>query len=101
MRFAAMLAAGRIIFTFLFTVTTLTFSFGQKGTVIHERFLAPSIVGNPAGEDAMRRLKWTANFATNMIASHLTALRSLKGIKIDWGRNDAGKHVPVTCLEFS
>ncbi len=45
--------------------------------------------------------KWTANFATNMIESHLTALRSLKAIKIDWGRNDAGRHIPVTCLEFS
>ncbi len=45
--------------------------------------------------------KWTANFATNMIESHLTALRSLKAIKIDWGRNDASRHVPVTCLEFS
>ena len=45
--------------------------------------------------------KWTQNFATHMIESHLTALRSLKAIKIDWGRNDAGRHVPVTCLEFS
>jgi S-formylglutathione hydrolase FrmB len=45
--------------------------------------------------------KWTANFVTNMIESHLTALKSLNAIKIDWGRNDAGRHVPVTCLEFS
>ncbi len=45
--------------------------------------------------------KWTEHFATNMIASHLDALRSLKAIKMDWGRNDAGRHVPVTCLEFS
>lgn len=45
--------------------------------------------------------KWTQNFATSMIDSHLTALRSLKAIKIDWGRNDAGRHVPVTCLQFS
>ena len=45
--------------------------------------------------------KWTENFATNMIESHLNALRSLKAIKIDWGRNDAGRHVPVTCLQFS
>jgi S-formylglutathione hydrolase FrmB len=45
--------------------------------------------------------KWTENFPTNMIASHLNALRSLKAIKIDWGRNDAGRHVPVTCLQFS
>jgi S-formylglutathione hydrolase FrmB len=45
--------------------------------------------------------KWTDNFATTMIAAHLAALRSMKAIKIDWGRNDAGKHVPLTCLEFS
>ena len=45
--------------------------------------------------------KWTANFATNMIESHLDALKSLKAIKLDWGRNDAGKHIPVTCIEFS
>jgi S-formylglutathione hydrolase FrmB len=45
--------------------------------------------------------KWTVNFVTNMITSHLSALKSLRAIKIDWGRNDAGRHVPVTCLEFS
>lgn len=44
---------------------------------------------------------WTANFATNMIETHLAALRSLRAIKMDWGRNDAGRHVPATCLEFS
>ena len=45
--------------------------------------------------------KWTENFATNMIDTHLSALKSLKAIKLDWGRNDAGRHVPVTCLQFS
>lgn len=45
--------------------------------------------------------KWTRNFATNMIDSHLGALKSLRAIKIDWGRNDAGRHVPATCLQFS
>jgi hypothetical protein len=45
--------------------------------------------------------KWTQNFATNMIESHLSALKSLTAIKMDWGRNDAGRHVPVTCLQFS
>ncbi len=45
--------------------------------------------------------KWTANFAIDMIETHLSALKSLKAIKIDWGRNDEGRHVPVTCLEFS
>ncbi len=48
----------KIFIAFLLTVTSLTFSFGQilKGTVIHERFLASSIQGNPAGEEAVRRL---------------------------------------------
>ncbi|MFT3701747.1 MAG: alpha/beta hydrolase-fold protein [Agriterribacter sp.] len=45
--------------------------------------------------------KWTQNFATNMIDAHISALKSLSAIKIDWGRNDAGRHVPVTCLQFS
>ncbi len=45
--------------------------------------------------------KWTRNFATNMIESHVGALKSLRAIKLDWGRNDAGRHVPVTCLQFS
>ncbi|HEY5391553.1 MAG TPA: esterase family protein, partial [Hanamia sp.] len=25
----------------------------------------------------------------------------LRAIKMDWGRNEAGRHVPVTCLQFS
>ena len=45
--------------------------------------------------------KWTQNFATNMIDAHVDALKSLKAIKLDWGRNDAARHVPVTCLQFS
>ena len=48
----------KVTVTLLFTLITLTFSFAQnvKGTVLHERFLASSIQGNPAGEDAVRRL---------------------------------------------
>ena len=44
------------ISAFLLISFTLTFSFGQaqKGTVIHEKFLAASIAGNPANEDALR-----------------------------------------------
>ena len=47
-----------IFATFLVILISLSTTFGQKinGTVIHERFLAPSIQGNPAGEDAMRRV---------------------------------------------
>jgi S-formylglutathione hydrolase FrmB len=39
--------------------------------------------------------KWTEHFVTNMIESHLSALQSLKAIKLDWGRNDEGRHVPL------
>jgi hypothetical protein len=28
-------------------------------------------------------------------------LRSLHALKLDWGRNDDGKHIPATCLQFS
>lgn len=58
-------------------------------------------IGDSLAIDTITVNKWTLNFATNMIESHLSALRSLKAIKIDWGRNDAGRHVPVTCLAFS
>jgi S-formylglutathione hydrolase FrmB len=45
--------------------------------------------------------KWNANLPTAMIDYHVDALKSIKAFKIDWGRNDAGRHTPVTCLEFS
>lgn len=45
--------------------------------------------------------KWEANFPLNMIESHLSALKSLNAIKIDWGRNEENKHIPITCLQFS
>ncbi|MEO6000164.1 MAG: alpha/beta hydrolase-fold protein [Chitinophagaceae bacterium] len=46
------------------------------------------------------REKWEANFPLNMIDTHLQALKSLNALKIDWGRNDEGKHIPATCIEF-
>ncbi|MDQ2863257.1 MAG: esterase family protein, partial [Bacteroidota bacterium] len=46
----------KIVVAFLLTFIIARCSFGQTGTVIHQRFLASSIVGNPGGEDAMRRL---------------------------------------------
>jgi S-formylglutathione hydrolase FrmB len=45
--------------------------------------------------------KWNANLPTKMIEGHLEALKSMKAIKIDWGRNDEGRHIPLTCIEFS
>lgn len=47
------------------------------------------------------KIKWEANFPLNMIESHLTELKSLNAIKIDWGRNDGSKHIPLTCIQFS
>ncbi len=48
----------RIFVISLFILCSSISSFGQcnTGTVIHERFVAPSIKGNPAGENPVRRL---------------------------------------------
>jgi S-formylglutathione hydrolase FrmB len=45
--------------------------------------------------------KWSANLPTLMIEDHLTALKSLHALKLDWGRNDEGRHNLALCLEFS
>lgn len=45
--------------------------------------------------------KWENNLPTKMISSHVNALKSLRAIKLEWGRNDEGKHVPITCINFS
>ncbi|WPV66541.1 alpha/beta hydrolase [Chitinophaga sp. LS1] len=58
-------------------------------------------VNNSLVVDLEVKKKWEENFPTRMIEHHLAALKSLKAIKLDWGRNDENKHVPVTCLEFS
>jgi pimeloyl-ACP methyl ester carboxylesterase len=60
-----------------------------------------SYVGDSLVVDSIVVKKWEANFPTMMIESHVAALKSLNAIKLEWGRNDEGKHVPVTCLEFS
>ncbi len=45
--------------------------------------------------------KWESNFNINMIEDHLSALQSLKAIKIDWGRNEEFSHIPLTNMQFS
>ncbi|QHT66233.1 esterase family protein [Rhodocytophaga rosea] len=45
--------------------------------------------------------KWEANFPVNMIDQHLSALKQLNALKIDWGRNEEFPHIPITCLQFS
>src|SRR5579863_3310765 len=45
-----------ILSIFGFVLSTFSYAQNLKGTVVTERFLASSIVGNPAGENALRRL---------------------------------------------
>jgi S-formylglutathione hydrolase FrmB len=45
--------------------------------------------------------QWSAQLPTLMIEDHLTALKSLNALKMDWGRNDVGRHNPGLCMEFS
>ena len=54
----------------------------------------------PKVNDSIKKI-WENNFPLNMIDSHLSALKSLKGIKIDWGRNEDFPHIPITALAFS
>ena len=44
---------------------------------------------------------WENNFPINMIDTHLLALKSLKALKMDWGRNEDFDHIPQTALAFS
>lgn len=54
----------------------------------------------PIVNDSIKKI-WEDNFPLNMIETHLDALRSLKAIKIDWGRNEEFAHIPLTALKFS
>jgi S-formylglutathione hydrolase FrmB len=45
--------------------------------------------------------KCEANFPINMIEAHIPALKSLSALKIDWGRNEDFKHIPITTMELS
>jgi predicted alpha/beta superfamily hydrolase len=45
--------------------------------------------------------QWEAAFPVNMIDTHLEGLKSLKAIKIDWGRNEQFPHIPATAMQFS
>ncbi len=43
---------------------------------------------------------WEARFPMRMLDQHLPALKGLKGLKIDWGKEDEFWHIPVTCRLF-
>ncbi|MEJ7560892.1 MAG: alpha/beta hydrolase-fold protein [Pedobacter sp.] len=58
-------------------------------------------IGDSMVIDVETKRKWEANFPINMIESHLTALKSLNALKLDWGRNEQNAHVPITSLQFS
>ena len=45
--------------------------------------------------------KWEANFNINMAEDYVAALKSLRALKIDWGRNEEFTHIPKTNLQFS
>jgi len=58
-------------------------------------------IGDSMIVDEETKRKWEANFPINMIDGHLNALKSLNGLKVDWGRNEATTNIPIACLQFS
>lgn len=44
---------------------------------------------------------WNKNLPNKMIKNYVSNLKSLKAIKLDWGRNDFFTHIPSTCRTFS
>ncbi|MDH7461142.1 alpha/beta hydrolase-fold protein [Chitinophagaceae bacterium 26-R-25] len=49
--------------------------------------------------DDIKKL-WEKNFPLNMVDSHVKDLKSLNGLKFDWGTEEENAHIPVTCVEF-
>ena len=58
-------------------------------------------VDNKAVQNSEVVKRWEANFPMTMVENHVEALRSLNALKIDWGRDDEFKDIPITCLQFS
>lgn len=44
---------------------------------------------------------WNKNLPNEMIQDHVSNLKSLKAIKLDWGRDDFFTHIPTTSRTFS
>jgi hypothetical protein len=44
---------------------------------------------------------WEKNFPINIAHHHIDALKLLRGLRIDWGRNEEFPHIPATCRELS
>jgi len=87
-------------FEMLFVSMARTYS-PDAGEQLMQARLPVRYVGDSMDVDAGVLKKWEAHFPINMIEAHLPALRSLKALKIDWGRNEAFRHIPATNLQFS
>lgn len=60
-----------------------------------------SYLGDSAVYDSKVISKWEEEFPYYMIDEYLPQLRSLKALKLDWGRNEDFSHIPHSSLEFS
>ena len=78
-----------------------TYSPDEAGKAFISAKLPVRYVGDSMIVNEETKKMWEANFPLNMIESHLPALKSLNALKIDWGRNDEVKHIPITSLQFS
>lgn len=44
---------------------------------------------------------WNKNMPTAMAEKYTDNLKKLTALKLDWGRNDENRHIPITCKKFS
>lgn len=44
---------------------------------------------------------WNKNSLIEMADTYVDNLKKLKGLKLDWGRNEESAHIPLTCMMFS
>jgi len=44
---------------------------------------------------------WNKNLPIGMVDDYVDNLNKLKALKLDWGRNDGSKHIPINCRIFS
>ena len=73
----------------------------EESVVPHQAKFPVSYSGHKRTIDLETLKVWEANFPINMIEDHIDEMKSLKGIRIDWGRNDEFPHIPATCRQLS
>jgi S-formylglutathione hydrolase FrmB len=44
---------------------------------------------------------WNKNLPIGMVDDYVDNLNKLKALKLDWGRNEENRHIPITCRIFS